>query len=142
MIDREQLASELAKTHGIRVDADDPVLVSALLNHRLLDEAIARLDGAVRASADRITAAAALQMDGAKDAAATLITLAGEWCADRLRAAAEEASSATLLRLQQEVTKAEQARRTAARFTWVTAINCAIVLAGLAGFLLAGYLQR
>lgn len=45
MIDREQLASELAKTHGIRVDADDPVLVSTLLNHRLLDEATARLDG-------------------------------------------------------------------------------------------------
>jgi hypothetical protein len=26
--------------------------------------------------------------------------------------------------------------------TWMTGVNCAIVIAGLAGFLLAGYLQK
>jgi hypothetical protein len=47
-----------------------------------------------------------------------------------------------VLRLQLEVTKAEQARRIASRLTWMTGVNCAIAIAGLAGFLLAGYLQK
>jgi hypothetical protein len=139
MIDREQLVADLARVHSIRLDADDPVLVAALLNERLLDAAIARLDTAVRASADRITAAAAQQVDGAKGIAATFVTRAGEWSAERLRTAADEAGSALLLQVRQEVARAERASRTAVRIAWITGAMGAVALAGLAGFLLAGF---
>jgi hypothetical protein len=138
MIDREQLAAELTKVHGVRLDADDPVLVAALLNQRLLDEAIARLEVVVRVSADRVTAAAAQQVDGAKDIAASLITRAGDWSADRLRTAAVEASNALLLQVRQEVARAERASRTTVRIAWLVAGMGTIVLAGFTGFLLAG----
>jgi hypothetical protein len=75
---------------GVRLDADDPVLIAALLNQRLLDEAIGRLEAAVRASADRMTTAATRQMEGARDVAATFVTRVGEWSAERLQAAADE----------------------------------------------------
>jgi hypothetical protein len=138
MIDREQLASDLARVHGIRVDADDPVLIAALVNQRLLDEAISRLETAVRASADRITAAAAQQVDGAKEIAASLVTRAGEWSAERLRTAADEAGSALLGQLRQEVARAERASRTAVRVAWLLGGVGAVALAGVTGFLIGG----
>ena len=39
MIDRNALVSDLAKAYGVRVDVDDPILVAALLNRRLLEDA-------------------------------------------------------------------------------------------------------
>ncbi len=138
MIDREQLAADLAKVHGIRVDADDPVLTAALLNQQLLDEAIGRLEIAVRASADRITAAAAQQVDGAKEIAASLVMRAGEWSAERLRTAADEAGSALLGQVRQEVARAEQASRTVLRIAWLIGGVGAVTLSGVIGFLLAG----
>jgi len=139
MIDREQLAADLARIHGVRLDADDPVLVSALLNQRLLDEAIVSLEAAVRTSADRITAAATQQMDGAKETAAAFVTHAGEWSAERLRTAADEAGAALLLQIREEVARAERASRTVVRVAWVIGAVGAVVLAGVAGFLLAAF---
>jgi len=49
-----------------------------------MDQAIDRLESAVRVSVDRITVAAAQQMDGAKEIAASFVTRAGEWSAERL----------------------------------------------------------
>ena len=142
MIDREQLAAELSKAHGIRVDPDDPVLIAALLNRRLLDEAIGALEATVRASADRVTAAAALHVDDAKETAALLVSQAGEWSAARLRAATEEASEALLHQLRRETAAAERASRIAVRIAWVLGSAGAIVLAGAGGFLLAGLGHR
>jgi len=138
MIDREQLAADLAKVHGIRVDADDPVLTAALLNQRLLDDAISRLETAVRASADRMTAAAAQQVDSAKEVAASLVTQAGEWSAERLRTAADEMGNALLGRVQQEVVKAERASRTAVQVAWFIITVGTVVLAGIVGFVVTG----
>jgi CHASE3 domain sensor protein len=138
MIDREQLAADLAKVHGIKVDADDPVLTAALLNQRLLDEAISRLETAVRTSADRITTAAAQQVDGAKEIAASLVTRAGEWSAERLRNAADEAGNALVGRVRQEVARAERASRNAVRVAWIIIAVGAVSCAGVMGFLIAG----
>jgi CHASE3 domain sensor protein len=138
MIDREQLVSDLAKVHGIRIDADDPVLVSALLNQRLLDDAISRLETAVRGSADRMTAAAAQQVDGAKEIATTLVTRAGEWSAERLRTAADEMGNVLLGQVQQEVAKAERACRIAVQVAWLIVTVGTLVLAGILGFVMAG----
>jgi hypothetical protein len=138
MIDREQLAAELSKAHGIRVDPDDPVLVAALLNRRLLDEAIGVLETVVRASADRLSIASVQHISAANQAASSLITEAGEWSAVRLKAAGEEAGSALLLQLQRETTKAERASRLAISAAWAITGISAIALAGMAGFILAG----
>ena len=139
MIDREQLTADLAKDHGIRIDADDPVLTAALLNQRLMDQAIDRLESAVRVSADRITVAAAQQMDGAKEIAASIVTRAGEWSAERLRTAADEATSALLVQVRQNVARAERASWVAVCIAWVMGGLGTIALAGIAGFLLAGF---
>ena len=137
MIDREQLAADLAKVHGIRVDVDDPVLTAALLNQRLLDDAISRLETAVRASADRMTAAAAHQVDSAKEVAASLVTQAGEWSAERLRTAADGVGSLLLSQVRQEVDRAERASRSAVRVAWLIITAVAVTLAGMVGFVVA-----
>ena len=138
MIDREQLAAELSKAHGIRVDPDDPVLVAALLNRRLLDEAISALEAAVRASADRITAAAALQVDGAKETAAAFVTRAGEWSAERLKIAAQEAGGDLVERISEQADRADRAARTATRAAWVVMFAVVLAAVGACGFWLAG----
>jgi hypothetical protein len=138
MIDREQLAAELSKAHGIRVDPDDPVLVAALLNRRLLDEAIGALEAAVRASADRLSVASTQHIAAANQAASSLITEAGEWSAARLKVAGEEAGNALLLQLQRETAKAERASRLAISVAWAITGISAIALAGVTGFILAG----
>lgn len=142
MIDRDQLAADLTRIHGIRIEADDPVLTAALLNQRLLDEAIGRLETAVRTSADRMTAAAAQQVDAAKEIAASFVTRAGEWSAERLRTAAEEAARALLVEVRQEAVGAERAIRVAIRIAWVVGGFGTIASAGIVGFLLAGLGHR
>jgi hypothetical protein len=142
MIDREQLAAELGKAHGIRVDPDDPVLVAALLNRRLLDEAIGALESAVRASADRITAAAALQVDGARETAAGLVTRAGEWSAERLTIAAQEAGADLVERIREQADRAERAGRAATRAAWIAFLVTALVVAGAAGFWFGSIIPR
>jgi len=142
MIDREQLAAELSKAHGIRVDPDDPVLVAALLNRRLLDEAISAFEAAVRASADRITAAAALQVDGAKETAAAFVTRAGEWSAERLKIAAQEAGGDLVERISEQADRAERAGRAATRAAWVAFLVTALIVAGAGGFWFGGFMPR
>ena len=142
MIDREQLAADLSRAHAIRIDPDDPVLVAALLNRRLLDEAISALEAAVRASADRITAAAALQVDGAKETAAILVTRAGEWSAERLRIAAQEAGADLVERISEQADRAERAGRAAVRAAWIAFLVTALVVAGAAGFWFGSFIPR
>jgi hypothetical protein len=142
MIDREQLAAELGRAHGIRVDPDDPVLVAALLNRRLLDEAISALEAAVRVSADRITAAAALQVDGARETAAILVTRAGEWSAERLKIAAQEAGADLVERISEQADRAERAGRAATRAAWIAFLVAALVVAGAAGLWFGSFIPR
>ncbi|MCW3476245.1 hypothetical protein [Limobrevibacterium gyesilva] len=137
-MDREQLVAELGKAYGIRVDPDDPILVAALLNRGLLDEAIADLAVAVRASADRITAAAAQQVDGARETAASLVTRAGEWSAERLKMAAQEAGTDLVDRMREQADRAERAGRTALWAAWIIALSVTLAAAGAIGIWLAG----
>lgn len=139
MIDREELVAELAKAHGIRIDPDDPVLTAAFLNRRLLDEAIARFEAAVRTSADRLTEATVQQVNGAQETAALLVTRAGEWSAERLKGAAAEASAIMLADVRREAARAEQASRMAIRAAWIIAGVSAVAMAGAAGFVLADF---
>ena len=85
-------------------------------------------------SADRITVAAAQQVDGGKEIAASLVTRAGEWSAERLKIAAEDAASALLVQARQEAARAERASQIAARIAWLMAGTGTVTLAGLGGF--------
>ncbi len=138
MIDRERLAAELAQAHGLRVDPDDPVLITALLNRRLLDEALIALDAAVRTAANQMSAGAAQQVEAARKTAAGLITDAGQWSADHLRATAVELSASIQKDLRAEVARAEAAARLAMRIAWLLGGITAVALAGFGGFWLAG----
>ena len=138
MIDREQLAADLARTHGIRIEADDPILAAVLLNRRLLDEAIAALEAAVRVSADRMTAASLQQTDAARQAAGILITQAGEWSAGRLGDAAREAAAAVAAELETALARVDRSRRAAVSAAAVAVCGCAFTLAALLGIWLAG----
>jgi hypothetical protein len=127
MIDREELAAELARDHGIRIEADDPILVAALLNRRLLDEALLAIETAVNATSDRTAAAAIQQTETARQIAAALITQAGEWSADRLSLAAREASATMTAELGNILAKVDRSRRMAVRAALV-AICVSVVL--------------
>ena len=127
MIDREELAAELARHHGIRIEADDPILVAALLNRRLLDEALLAIETAVNATSDRTAAAAVHQTETARQIAAALITQAGEWSADRLSLAAREASATMTAELGNILARVDRSRRMAVRAALV-AICVSVVL--------------
>lgn len=124
MIDREELAAELTREHGIRIEADDPILVAALLNRRLLDEALLAIETAVSAAADRAATASLQQTETARHIAAALITQAGEWSAERLSVAAREASAMMTTELGNILARVERSRRMAVR----AAVVCVSVL--------------
>ena len=115
MIDREELAAELARDHGIRIEADDPILVAALLNRRVLDEALLTIEVAVSAAADRAASASLQQTETARQIAAALITQAGEWSAERLSVAAREASAMMTAELGDILARVDRSRRMAER---------------------------
>jgi hypothetical protein len=136
MIDREELAAELARDHGIRIDADDPILVAALLNRRLLDEALMAIETAVNAAADRAAAASVQQTESARQIAGLLITQAGEWSADRLGVAAREASATMTAELTNILARVDRSRRIGVR----AALGAVCVSVLLLMLLLGGWL--
>lgn len=138
MTDRERLVAELGQAHGVRVDPDDPILITALLNRRLLDEAMKALEMAVRTAANQMSVASSQQVEAAKLSAAALITDAGKWSADLLRNAATEAGATLLAEMRHEAERAERAGRMAVRVAWTVGGIGAVALAGIAGFWLAG----
>ena len=141
MIDRNALVSDLAKAYGVRVDVDDPILVAALLNRRLLDEAIAAMEAAVRASADRMTAASVQQTDAARQTAGLLITQAGEWSADRLRLAARDVSASMINEVRAMIAQADRSRRIAVRAATIAVCVPALGLSAFLGYWLAGMMR-
>jgi CHASE3 domain sensor protein len=126
MIDREELAAELTREHGIRIEADDPILVAALLNRRLLDEALLAIETTVSAAADRAATTSLQQTETARQIAATLITQAGEWSAERLGMAAREASAMMTAELTNILARVDRSRRAAVRAA--VAVVCVSVL--------------
>lgn len=138
MIDREELAAELAREHGIRIEADDPILIAALLNRRLLDEALLAIETAVSAAADHAATAAVQQTDTARQIAAALITRAGEWSADQLTAAAREASDTMTAELTNILARADRSRRVAVRAALAAACVSVLLLTVLLGHWLTG----
>ena len=55
-MDRDRLIAEIAREHGIRLDQEDPIVVAAMINERLLEEAAAALRRNITAAADQLSA--------------------------------------------------------------------------------------
>jgi hypothetical protein len=56
-IDLKRLAAEVSVQHGIRVDADDPIMAVATLNRLVLEQAVAQMLDRVQASIREFDAA-------------------------------------------------------------------------------------
>jgi hypothetical protein len=138
MIDREELAAELARDHEIRIEADDPILIAALLNRRLLDEALLAIETAVSAAADRAAAASVQQTESARQIAGLLITRAGEWSADQLAAAAREASATITAELSDVLARVDRSRRITVRAALAAVCVSVLLLTVLLGHWLTG----
>jgi len=80
-----------------------------------------------------------MQVDGAKDTAAILVTRAGEWSAERLRIAAQEAGADLVERISEQ---AERGRRAAMRTAWIAFSVTALVITGAAEFWFGSFITR
>ena len=129
---------EALRKQGIYVHESDPVLEIAAICETAVADTVRAIEGLNKAAADRISAASSQHIDAARQSAATLITEAGRWSAEQLQEATAEVIASVLSELRSEVIKAEAASRLSVRAAWVTAGMSAAVLAGMAGFWVAG----
>jgi hypothetical protein len=129
---------EALRKQGFYVHESDPVLEIAAICEIAVVDTVRVIEGLNKAAADRISAASDQHIEAARQSAATLITEAGRWSSEQLREAAAEIVASTLKEIGSEVTKAEAASRLSVRAAWVTAGMSVTVLAGLAGFWVAG----
>lgn len=120
---------------------DDPirhVLEALALTLGALQEitetAGSEMEARVARICDQVTAAGVQQAETVKTTAASVISRAGEWSAERLKAAADEAARTVLQRITEEAERAERAARVARRATAVAILGCVAVLAGTVGW--------
>lgn len=115
MIDPERIIAEATRTAGVRIDRNDPILLSLVLNRLLLDDAAAGLQDAIRKSQDETAAGTQQQIEAAKATAGRIITEAAGYAAERLRTAGEEAARAVVDAVDRKLAEAELLRRKAVR---------------------------
>jgi hypothetical protein len=137
MMDLRKLREALRK-QGIFIHESDPILEIAAICDVTMADTLKAIEGVVKAAADRTSAAAAQTVDASKKASDALINQGASFLVEQFREVAHEAMAAMLAELHRETAKAERASRTAIRIAWALGSAGAIVLAGFAGFLLAG----
>ena len=135
---QDQLIALVRKQTGIKLSAADPVLAAAAINEVLLEDALAKLDQAMKAAASEAAKAANHNEASAKQAASEVINKAADWLDARFKTVAQEATAGMLAELRQETAKAEAASRTAVRAAWTAGVIGAVALSAIAGFGVAG----
>jgi hypothetical protein len=136
-MDADQLIAEVARTHGVRLGRDDPILIAATINRLTLDEALAEIRKAVQESQDQIAAGTAQQVEAAKATAARLITDAAVYAAEWLRAAGEEAAQLVGDGTRRQLAEVEAKRRAVVRTAYFAGAVVVIGVAALGSFLAA-----
>ncbi|GEJ56623.1 hypothetical protein [Anaeromyxobacter diazotrophicus] len=138
-MDAKLLIAEVAKRHGILLDANDPVLVTVTLNELVLEEYLRRLSAAVEQGERRAVAASERQLAMAKQAAGEIVTRTAAYVADQVRAAAAEARSEIEQRVAGAATSVRADASAAARhrnlafvFMMASALASALALSGVA----------
>lgn len=136
-MDTRKLREALRK-QGIFVHESDPILDMAAICDAAMVDTLKAIDGTVKAAADRTSAAAAQTVEASKDAGEAIISQGAVFLVEQFREVVRETAAAMVAELRQEAARAERASRVAIRSAWVVASVGAIVLAGAAGFLIAG----
>jgi hypothetical protein len=124
MTDRNQIIRAISREIGARIDRDDPLVVAALLNDRMLDESLRKIETMVKEQADRIVAAGQdclEKMEAARNAGSDIARQQSEaalqssvnWVETRIREAGERLIQSLLSQLREETEKAERARKVA-----------------------------
>ena len=138
-MDAKLLIAEVAKRHGILLDANDPVLVTVTLNELVLEEYLRRVSAAVEQGERRAIAASERQLAIAKQAAGEILTRTAAYVADQVRVAAAEASSESEQRVASAATSVHADARAAARhrnlafvFMMASALASALALSAIA----------
>src|SRR5579859_5993789 len=136
-MDSRKLRESLRK-EGIFIHENDPILETAAIYNLTMADTLKAFEGVVKAAADRTSAAAAQTVDASRKASDALINQGTSYLVEQFREVAHEATAAMLVELRRETAKAERASRTAIHIAWAMAGAGAVILAGFAGFLLAG----
>ena len=132
---------EALRKQGIFVHESDPILEMAAICDATMADTLKAIEGVVKAAADRTSAAAAQTVDASRKAGDALINQGASFLVEQFREVTSEATAAMLTELRRETAKAERASRTAVWIAWVLGSAGAIVLAGFAGCLLAGFIH-
>ena len=130
---------EALRKQGIFVHESDPILEMAAICDAAMSDTLRAIEGVVKATADRTSAAAAQTVDASRKAGDALINQGATFLIEQFREVTREATAMMLAELHQETAKAVRANRTAVRIAWALGSVGALVLAGFAGFLLAGF---
>ncbi|MBV8591768.1 MAG: hypothetical protein JO212_17235 [Acetobacteraceae bacterium] len=123
MTDRNQIILAISREIGARIDRDDPLVVAALLNDRMLDESLRKIEAMVKEQADRIVAAGqdcVEKMEEARNAGCDIarqselaLRSSMEWIETRMREAGDRVAHSVLSQLREEAEKADRASKIA-----------------------------
>jgi hypothetical protein len=136
-MDARELREALQK-RGIFVHEGDPILDTAAICQVAMADGLKAIESAVRAAADRTSAAATQSVEASKKVGATIINDGATYLVEQFHVTAREVTAAILAELRQETMRTEQARRTAIIAAWIAVGASASVIADVAGFALAG----
>jgi hypothetical protein len=127
-MDREALIGLVEKKHHFRMDPNDPVFVLATISELMLADAKAEFQWILTTAMDQASAANVQAEAAARAKAEAIVTKAGEWAADRIKEAGDQAAA----RIQAE---AQKAHEDTAVVTWkVKMTMTAAVICSVAAF--------
>jgi hypothetical protein len=136
-MDGRELREALQK-QGIFVREDDPILDAAAICRVAMSGALQAIESAVKAAADRTSAAATQSVEASRKVGAAIINEGATYLVEQFHATAREVTAAMLVELRRETMRTGHARRTAIIAAWIAVGASASVIAGVAGFALAG----
>jgi hypothetical protein len=115
-VDRESLIGDVAKRHGVLLDASDPIFVMLAIHERMMNECIERVTLTVGEAQERAIAASAQQLENAKRAAGEIARRVGHEAGEQVRSAGAQLGAVMreqVEAMRQEVTVMKRERRIA-----------------------------
>jgi hypothetical protein len=142
--DIQRLIGEAARRHGVLLEPNDPLFVAVTLNEMALAGLIGRVEAALQAAQDQVSAGAVQQREAAKALAGQVIaggvealTRANARAAAEQMAAIRETLAEELAAFRRASAEAQEARRSA----WLAALTVAGAVCLMIGAAAASWLQ-
>jgi hypothetical protein len=124
----QELIAAVAKKHKLVLGVDDPVLVTVTLNELLLARYIDKIDAKLDAAEARMVAHGNQQIDIAKTIATKIVTGAGDYIADRVKAAAVDLNKPNNEPIDKQLAGLENVAHRANRMAWIAILMSIIPL--------------